>query len=182
MLFFSKKNRFFFAALLIGSCLAGVYFFSLKPAQISKYCAFCDIKVLDAQKFYEDELVMALYTHKPILPGHCLIIPKRHVQRFEELTDQEIEQMGKVIKKVDRSASKIFETSSYLLLQKNGIEVGQTVPHVHFHYIPRKEGDYSVFGFLLKMYIACAKGPISKSHMDWIVKSLKEDLIPKEMN
>ncbi len=39
-------------------------------------CVFCDVSILNNQKFYEDDLVIALYTHKPILPGHSLIIPK----------------------------------------------------------------------------------------------------------
>ncbi len=59
-----------------------------------EYCAFCDDEVLNYQKFYEDDLVLALYTHKPIMPGHCLIIPQRHVKRFEDLSDEEMTRVG----------------------------------------------------------------------------------------
>lgn len=86
------------------------------------------------QAFYKNDLVLALYSHKPIYPGHCLIIPKRHVERFEMLSEEEITEIGRVIKKVNQAVEKVFQTSSYLLLQKNGREVGQT-PHVHVHYI-----------------------------------------------
>src|SRR4029078_13357621 len=123
---------------------AGTFFyFSFDSTNSLKndYCPFCDSKVIEYQKFYEDDLVIALYTHRPIFPGHSLIIPKRHVERFEMLNDQEITRISQVIKKVDKAAQKVFGTSAYLLLQKNGREVGQTVPHVHFHYIPRKTGD-----------------------------------------
>jgi histidine triad (HIT) family protein len=164
-----------FVILLITSLVGIVYFFSPRPAHFTEYCAFCDPKVLGRQKFYEDDLVLALYTHKPILPGHCLVLPKRHVERFELLTDEEITQIGRVIKKVDQAVTKVFGTSSYLLLQKNGIEVGQSVPHVHVHYIPRKEGDSSTFGFLVKMYIANAKGPISSDEMQEIIEKLKQE-------
>jgi histidine triad (HIT) family protein len=169
-----NKRWGIFAAILLLCLIGGVYLFSPKPSHFTQYCAFCDPSVLDRQKFYEDELVMALYTHKPVLPGHCLVIPKRHVERFELLTDEEITQIGRVIRKVDRAVMKVFGTSAYLLLQKNGIEVGQTVPHVHFHYIPRKAGDNSTLGFLVRMYVADAKGPISPDKLQVIVDNLKQ--------
>lgn len=156
--------------------MGGAYFFFVKPLSYSAfndYCAFCDQAVLDNQKFYEDDLVLALYTHKPIFPGHSLIIPKRHVERFEMLTDEEITQIGRVIKKVNRAVEKVFGTSSYLLLQKNGREVGQSVPHVHFHYVPRKAGDDSAVKYIVKMYIANLTKPISNEEMHETVEKLK---------
>ena len=137
-------------------------------------CAFCQSDVLEKQKFFENDLVIALYTHKPIFPGHCLIIPKRHVQRFEELSQAEVMQMMEVIKKVHQAVQCTFHTSSYLLLQKNGREVGQTVPHVHFHYIPRETGEMSTLKFLLKMYIANLRKPIDAQAMENITSQLKQ--------
>jgi len=155
--------------LIVGTCL-----FSSIPAYSNEYCAFCEPDVLDRQTFYEDELVLALYTHKPILPGHCLVIPKRHVERFEMLTEAEMVQIANVLKKVDQAVMQTFATSSYLLLQKNGVEVGQTVPHVHFHYVPRKTGDNSTIGFLVKMYLSNVKYPIAQEEMQETVERLKE--------
>lgn len=140
----------------------------------SKYCPFCDPKVLAAQTFYEDDLVLALYTHKPILPGHCLIIPKKHIERFENLSDAEALQVTQVIKKVNRAVEKVFGTSSYLLLQKNGYEVGQTVPHIHFHYIPRKAGDDSVLKFLFLMYWKNMQKPMPYKEMQGAIENLRE--------
>jgi len=163
-----------FTALLMAFLVGGIYFFSPRPAHFTQYCAFCDSSVLSRQTFYEDDLVLALYTHKPIFPGHCLVIPKRHVERFELLTDEEITQIGRVIRKVNRAVMQVFGTSSYLLLQKNGIEVGQSVPHVHVHYIPRKEGDDSALGFMMKMYIANARGPISADEVRETITKLRQ--------
>lgn len=168
-----KKILFAIAlALLVG----GFYFFFTyeRTTGLFKDCAFCDPKVLANQAFYEDDLVLALYTYKPIVPGHCLIIPKRHVERFEMLTDEEACQICRVIKKVNLAAMKVYGTSAYLLLQKNGWEVGQSVPHVHFHYIPRKAGDrFSVF-FLFKMYIVNLGSPISPAEIQENVRKMKE--------
>lgn len=145
----------------------------LNACLFAEECAFCNKEVLEQQAFYEDDLVLALYTHKPVLPPHFLVIPKRHVNRFEMLSDDEISQMGKIIKKVHKAASSVFGTSSYLLLQKNGSEVGQTVPHVHFHYIAREEGDDSALKFFYKMYSAAFWPPISKEQTRDVVEKMK---------
>ena len=50
-----------------------------KSPDTTEGCAFCKERVIEKQKFYEDDLVLALYSHKPIVSGHTLIIPKRHV-------------------------------------------------------------------------------------------------------
>jgi histidine triad (HIT) family protein len=138
------------------------------------YCAFCDEKVLEAQVFYEGDLVLALCTHKPVVDGHCLIIPKRHVERFERLSDKEILEMAHVIKKIDEAVIREFQTISYLLLEKNGKEAGQTVPHVHFHYMPKKEGEDSAVAFMAKMLIANLKSPLEKKKMESLVQKMKE--------
>lgn len=167
-----KKTIIIFT--LIAFLIGGAYFFLLNRPVKNFSCAFCNERVLENQKFYEDDLVLALYSHKPILPGHCLIIPKRHVERFENLSDAEIAQIGLVIKKVNIAAEKVFNTSAYLLLQKNGKEVGQTVPHVHVHYVPRKKGDDSSLEFIFKMYLSVIKSPISSAAMQEIVGKMKE--------
>lgn len=152
--------------------MAGGYYLSM-PSSMSKECAFCDQAILDYQKFYEDGDVIALYTHKPVAEGHCLIIPKRHVERFENLSDAEVLSITHAIKRVHHAVSKVFGTTSYLLLQKNGLEVGQTVPHVHFHYIPRKTGEYSTLTFLFRFYTAALMPPISKNEMREAVSKLQ---------
>lgn len=172
-----KKICFLFIAFIF--FIGAFYFLSSKKSNqllYGGYCAFCDQTVLNDQKFYEDDLVIALYTHKPIVPGHCLVISKRHVERFEMLTDAEITRIGQVIKKVNLAVRKVFGTSSYLLLQKNGIEVGQTVPHVHFHYVPRKAGDDSSLTFIINMYLANARSPINSYEMNDVVQKMKKEM------
>ncbi len=175
-----KKLLFFLAALAL--LCGAVYSFSPSPPKDlyapDAYCAFCDPKVLEAQTFYEDDLVRALYSHKPIYPGHCLIIPKRHVPRFEMLTDAEASQMMEMIKHVNEAVSQVFGTSAYLLLEKNGVEVGQTVPHVHFHYVPRKAGDDSELGFIYHMFRAAYwERPLKPNAMEEVVTELHEAML-----
>ncbi len=72
------------------------------------------------------------------------------------------------------AARKAFGTAPYLLLQKNGKEVGQSVPHLHFHYIPRKAGDSSIFLFIVKMWLSDIKKPLSSSEMQQAVRTMKK--------
>lgn len=154
----------------------GVYLLSLRHRELAfsaKECPFCDPAVLQRQAFYADDLVLALYTHRPVMPGHCLVIPKRHVERFERLTDAEADQICRVIKKVNAAVEKVFSTSPYLLLQKNGWEVGQSVPHIHFHYVPRKAGDGSMLKLLFKMLWADTGRPLAQKNIEKAVQELK---------
>jgi diadenosine tetraphosphate (Ap4A) HIT family hydrolase len=170
-------NKLLLYTVIISSPPLLIYFYLVKKSvrsNVNGYCAFCDPKVLERQKFYEDGRIIALYTHKPILSGHCLILPKKHTERFEELTDEEFIQIGQVIKKVNQAAKQVFQTSSYILLQKNGVEVGQSVPHVHFHYVPRASGDKSILKFLLKLYLTNLKSPLPTKKLYHVIKSMKE--------
>ena len=149
--------------------------FLLPSAKLSKdYCAFCDPKVLESQKFYEDDTVIALYTHKPAMPGHCLVLPKRHVERFEALTEKEAASISRVIQKVDQAVTKVYHRSAYLLLQKNGVEAGQSVPHVHFHYLPKQAGDDSSLKFLLRLFLSNLQKPLPPSEMKTVCDNMKE--------
>lgn len=168
-----KKLPFLIGLFLVINGLYALYSKKLSNELSQDPCAFCNPTVLKTQAFYEDDFVFALYSHKPILQGHCLVIPKRHVERFEELSDTEVVHLSRIVKQIDQSAIEVFDSSSYLLLQKNGKEMGQTVPHVHIHYIAcKKEGGHSLFQFMAKMWIANRKKPISQE-MQEVVKKMK---------
>lgn len=169
-----KKISLVLLFLFIGVLLFLV--FPQKSNFSSQNCPFCDSKILNLQSFYEDDLVIALTTHRPIFPGHCLVIPKRHVERFENLSNEEADQIFKVLKKVNSATEKVFSTSSYLLLQKNGWESGQSVPHVHFHYIPRIARDGSIFKFFFHMIWANLGKPISAEETEKITTQMRESM------
>ena len=116
-----------------------------------KTCPFCDQKVLENQVFYEGEQSFGALTYKPAVEGHVLIIPRRHIERFEELTEEEMLDIKKTIQRVDFTLKKRIHTEDYLLLQKNGRKVGQSVPHLHFHYIP--ESRFLALKFLISPWL-----------------------------
>lgn len=129
------KKIFILSVSLILLCVAFLQFDFQRFIKRSG-CAFCDEKVLQRQIFYRGDKALGILTHKPAVLGHVLIIPERHVERFEDLSPEEMAALGEAIKKVDLAVRKAFGTGDYVLIQKNGREAGQTVPHVHFHYLP----------------------------------------------
>lgn len=134
-------------------------------------CAFCDSAILEKQRFFEGREVLGILTHKPITPGHVLIIPKRHVERFEELTAVEMEEIRECIRKVDVAAQEMFGHKDYLLLQKNGKGAGQSVPHVHFHYLP------AVPFLSVKFFIVPWLRPLSEGQLADLQKCFSEAVL-----
>ena len=90
----------------------------------------------------ENELVVALLDIYPINPGHTLVIPRRHVCAFTELTTQEIQQLVLAGQRI-ASALKVSlaHCEGISLLLADGAAAGQEVPHAHLHVIPRRQGD-----------------------------------------
>lgn len=124
-------------------------------------CPFCDELIVGKQRCFEDDYVTVLYTHKPIVPCHFLVLPKRHVEHFDGLLEVEMKHIQGAIGKLVESSRKSLQISSYFLVQKNGKEAGQSVPHVHFHFIGKRYGDDSSTKLLMKTLWAQLRGPIS---------------------
>jgi bis(5'-adenosyl)-triphosphatase len=91
--------------------------------------------------FAESENFIAIYNLAPILPGHSLIVPKRYVVSLMELTEKELCEMMAFSRRVVQVLLEIFKADGFNWTIQDGEEAGQTVPHLHLHLIPRKEGD-----------------------------------------
>jgi bis(5'-adenosyl)-triphosphatase len=103
-------------------------------------CPFCSDEVRGLI-FFENQLFFAVCNQAPILPGHSLVIPKRHVQKVSGLTAEESQQLFPFVQKVNLVLSKAFQTDSFDISIQDGEPAGQTVMHLHVHVIPRITGD-----------------------------------------
>ncbi len=159
-----------FSALIIPQIANRAY----REVEEFEECPFCMAEVINSQKIYEDDWIVAMLTYKPIVEGHVLVIPKRHVECYEMLTSKEVLQVHEIIKKVHDISQKKHDSSSYLVMQKNGKEVRQTVPHVHFHYIPRKaeESTLALFG---KFLLEPLKRPIDMELLEKEARSYRKE-------
>ena len=81
------------------------------------------------------------YDGYPVSPGHALIIPKRHVASYFDLTNHEREAMNVMAQYVRQKIDSRFHPDGYNIGINVGKAAGQSVFHVHMHLIPRYKGD-----------------------------------------
>ncbi len=96
---------------------------------------------IPCQRVFENDHVLAFLDINPLSEGHTLVIPKRPVERLEDLPPDEAAELGRQVAAVARKVIGVIGAPGYNVLQNNGTVAGQEVPYVHFHIIPRREGD-----------------------------------------
>jgi diadenosine tetraphosphate (Ap4A) HIT family hydrolase len=109
---------------------------SLNP---TKPCPFCTLPVNRIVE--ENEHAVLILDGYPVSPGHSLVIPKRHVRSFFEVSDPERAALLALLDKAKDLASQQHHPAGYNIGINDGAAAGQTVPHLHIHLIPRYEGD-----------------------------------------
>ena len=103
-------------------------------------CLFCDIKKSGCA--YENELAYASYDSYPVTEHHCLIIPKRHIKDYFDLSNDELVACNELIQIIKKEITKKDPSVKGFNLGTNiGKVSGQTILHCHLHLIPRREGD-----------------------------------------
>ena len=89
----------------------------------------------------ESEHAVVIRDGFPVSPGHTLIIPRRHVASFFDLTDAERADLLSLLTAARDDLERQSRPAGYNIGINDGAAAGQTVPHVHMHLIPRYEGD-----------------------------------------
>lgn len=104
-------------------------------------CAFCDIVRGDAEaaRVLEDRDFVAFLDRRPLFHGHCLLVPRRHVETLPDLPE---ELVGPLFLRVRRVAAALGPAlgaeGSFVALNNR---VSQSVPHLHVHVVPRRRRD-----------------------------------------
>ena len=103
-------------------------------------CLFCNSKISGVA--HENDLAYASYDTYPVSEFHCLIIPKRHVIDYFELTDEELVACNDLIKVIkEEILIKDKNVKAFNIGTNAGKIAGQSIMHCHIHLIPRREGD-----------------------------------------
>jgi len=102
-------------------------------------CPFCSLP--RERVLHERESAFAIRDGFPVSPGHTLIIPRRHVASFFEVTDTERADLMSLLAAARADLEREFRPAGYNIGINDGAAAGQTVPHLHIHLIPRYEGD-----------------------------------------
>ena len=106
-------------------------------------CIFCAIAAgeIPSFKVYEDDLVLAYLDINPFSKGHTLVIPKAHTEGLLDTPDETLATIIARVKKVAAHLKQALPCDGFNIVQNNGEVAGQTVKHVHFHIVPRYQGD-----------------------------------------
>jgi histidine triad (HIT) family protein len=110
---------------------------------MSDDCVFCKIRdgKLPSMKVYEDERTMAIMDINPLNAGHCLVIPKTHAATLWESTVEDLQAAVAAARTVAQALREAVKPDGLNVLQANGAAAFQSVPHFHFHLIPRWKDD-----------------------------------------
>lgn len=149
---------------------------------VKNNCPFCQ-KDISEIAFLENENFYAIYNIAPILPGHSLIIPKKHKFSLFELNEEELKQFILLGQKAGKVLSKAFNVDAFNWSIQEREVAGQSVPHLHMHVIPRKKGDLKSPGdwypmleekFYSKHIDSKERSQLTREQMVKIVMHLKE--------
>ena len=103
-------------------------------------CLFCNTN--ESGFTHENRYAYASYDSYPVSEDHCLIIPKRHIKDYFDLTKEELLACNDLIRIVkDDIVNKDPKVEGFNLGTNIGKVSGQSIFHCHFHLIPRRTGD-----------------------------------------
>ncbi len=96
-------------------------------------CIFCKIVQgeIPCNKVHESDEFLAFHDINPKAPIHILVIPKKHVEKFQDITPQLMAKMTPFIQEVAKMLE--LDQRGYRLIANNGEDGGQEVMHLHFH-------------------------------------------------
>ena len=106
-----------------------------------KGCVFCDIVAgsVPAYVVFDSPSVLAFLDHRPLLPGHVLIIPKTHYETLGDLPEAEVGPYFLAVQRLAIAVEKGMRADGSFVAAN--IRISQSVPHMHVHVVPRRKGD-----------------------------------------
>ncbi|MDP2593304.1 MAG: HIT family protein [bacterium] len=107
-------------------------------------CPFCEKLEIKARCIIKNDFAFAFPTNIPIVPGHVLIAPLRCVSSFDDMTEEEVKAVFDLRGKLKNALIKTFGAEGFNCAYNDGEVAGQSVPHFHFHMLPRKKGDSGI--------------------------------------
>ena len=103
-------------------------------------CLFCNINSKDL--IFDNEFAFASFDSYPVSKYHSLIVPKRHILDYFELTNDELLACDDLIKKIKKKIQNEDKTvDGFNIGTNSGVVAGQSIMHCHIHLIPRRKGD-----------------------------------------
>jgi histidine triad (HIT) family protein len=112
----------------------------LKPV-LKEGCIFCNIirGAVPCFKVFEDDISLAFLDHRPLFPGHTLLIVKSHIETLFDLPDFLMGALFTNVRRLSQAVMQGMQAEGAFVAINN--RVSQSVPHFHVHIVPRRKGD-----------------------------------------
>ena len=109
--------------------------------QATMNCLFCGIvsDEVDATIVFQDDISLAFLDHRPLFPGHCLLVPREHFETLSDLPQELIGPFFENVQLLTRAVELALEAEGSFVAMNN--RVSQSVPHLHVHIVPRRKKD-----------------------------------------
>jgi histidine triad (HIT) family protein len=110
-------------------------------ASFPQSCVFCKVVggETPANIVFENEISLAFLDHRPLFPGHCLLVPKDHYETLSDLPPDLVGPFFKSVQLLARAVEVALEAEGSFVAMNN--RVSQSVPHFHVHIVPRRKKD-----------------------------------------
>jgi histidine triad (HIT) family protein len=104
-------------------------------------CLFCRIvsNEMPATVVFEDDLSLAFLDHRPLFPGHCLLVPRNHYETLGDLPRDLVGPFFENVQLLTRAVEIALAAEGSFVAMNN--RVSQSVPHLHVHIVPRRKKD-----------------------------------------
>ena len=104
-------------------------------------CTFCDIAAgkTEAHVVLEDDTLLAFLDHRPLFPGHTLLVPRQHFETLTDLPAVLVDPLFGAARLLARVVEETLEAQGSFVALNN--RVSQSVPHLHVHVVPRRRKD-----------------------------------------
>ena len=103
-------------------------------------CLFCNVP--SSEYIFKNNLAFSTFDSYPVSKYHALIIPKRHVENYFDMSEEEVVSCNKLIKKMKNKIQKLDPTvEGFNIGTNSGKIAGQSIMHCHIHLIPRRKND-----------------------------------------
>lgn len=108
-----------------------------------RHCTFCDLinGAGEVSICYEDAQAIAFMDIQPVNAGHVLVVPRLHVERFEDVPPELSMHLFRVAARLVPAVKKVAGAEGMNIVVNSGTAAGQDEPHYHVHVIPRCEKD-----------------------------------------
>ena len=107
----------------------------------AKSCLFCDIAAgtKPALPVFADEICVGFLDHRPLFPGHVLLVPRAHHETLAELPRDAVPPFFAAAQLLAAAVQRGLSAQGSFVAINN--QVSQSVPHLHVHIVPRNRGD-----------------------------------------